>query len=77
MEFISLCVFHHPELPLKLKLRREINVKIIQQTRIISSLFIPTMEALIIGLSNGQIYMWRKRSTGKVISKQSLLPKEC
>jgi hypothetical protein len=69
MEFLPLTTFQHPNIPIKLKIRRQNNVSFTQQVRMTKSLYVPQEECIYVGLSNGEIHQWKKRMPDKVRKK--------
>ena len=77
MEFLPVALFQHPNIPIKLKIRRQSTVTPTQQVKITKSLYIPQEEAIYLGLSNGEIHSWKKRMPDKVTPNQDFTQKDC
>lgn len=73
MEFISIATFHHPDIPLKLKIRRGISVRLTQQLKVTSFAYVSEQEMLYIGLSDGQIYAWKRKNQDQKVVSNSVL----
>lgn len=67
MEFIPVATFHHPEIPLKLKIRRGANVKLMQQLKVSSFVYVADQEMIYIGLSDGQIFAWKRKNADQKV----------
>lgn len=75
MEFALRKTFHYPAIPLRLKIRKSTSgpVASTQQLKVTSFLYESQEQLLYVGLSNGHIIQWKRKTIDqKVPSTQSL-----
>ena len=70
MEFALRKTFHYPEIPLRLKIRKSSSgpVRRTQQLKITSFLYETSEQLLYIGLSNGHIIQWKRKTQDQKVT---------